>query len=701
MTHFARPLILGVLFGLAAGFGLSQLLQMPSVTGPGTPILASGARDVGMVQDTRLPTSMTSPVDPGDEGLVRTPASTELSSRVSDIVIDSALGKPTSTQPRTGDSWLEAFVLGDAGQPLLGATVTARPSVNRNHLRPPLGGSAPAQQDPRSRLRETAERIAIDRANLFSGITDSAGRVRFEGIPQATWTVNAYLEGFVIERSPVHAPVHSNSTVNFNAQPTPSLSITILAPDGTPVEEAIIEVKTSAGEFQYEREVQYRWNQNEPFRLREGIYTLRALSHERLQETESMRFSRLASEAEPMEVYAGQASAPLTLQLAPRTGIFGRILQADGAPAEESELIYVLKLVPGQTPSPDLLKGEGVKRVNTISGTFELLDIEPGTYLLGLLRSDYLRRSSGRDILTTETVSVETGVVEKDLVIPDLGPEGTLRITTLGPADRPLNVDSLRIKVTNSDGGSNTQTINTRRESTGVYILRKPDFMREDAATEATYSIHATHSRYAPCTLTFPKNSSEVLLRFIEPASLEVAITGFAGHELADRLTLSVRTLSGENNSSRNDKKKADETGSYLFKGLQPGGSLISLNLFPSNTRSRWDAGTIARMEVNLKKGTNYAQINIPTLFSLSVLASGAKEGRSVSVRPTRESTSGDDSQPRTRYKQSRFNQDGRAMFTEVLPGSYWVQSENFKTAKVEVPCGEVSLEPDKQKRDR
>ncbi len=106
-------------------------------------------------------------------------------------------------------------------------------------------------------------------------------------------------------------------------------------------------------------------------------------------------------------------------------------------------------------------------------------------------------------------------------------------------------------------------------------------------------------------------------------------------------------------------------------------------------------------MEVNLKKGTNYAQINIPTLFSLSVLAPGAKEGRSVNVRPTRESTSGDDSQPRTKYKASRFNEDGRAMFTEVLPGSYWVRSENFKTAKVEVPCGEVSLEPDKQKRDR
>jgi hypothetical protein len=628
---------------------------------------------------------------------MRARASTESNSRVSDAVIDSALGQPTSTQSQTGDFWLEALVLDEAGQPLPEVTVTARPSRSNDHVRQSLGGPAPAQQDPRSKLRETAERIAMDHANMHSGMTDSTGRVRFEGIARTTWTINAYLEGFLIERSPAYVPVHSNSKVNFNAQPTPSLSITILAPDGTPVEEAIIEVKFPNRENQSERGVQYRWSQNEPFRLTEGIYTLRALSLERLQETESMRFSRLGSEAVPLEVYAGQAPAPLTLQLVPRTGICGRILQANGASAMEDTRVRVLLLAPGQVPSPDLLKGDDAKRLSTRSGTFTLLDIEPGTYLLGLS----LRR--GRTILTTETVTLETGVLEKDLVIPDLGPEGTLQVTTLDPTGRRINVDAMRLKVTYTGGSSNSNIIQPRRESTGVYLLRKPDFMKKDAAPGTTYSISATDSRYGSCTVTFPMGTNEVALRFIEPASIEVTITGFAGHKFADRLTLTVNNLSENNISSLNRDKKVDETGSYLFKGLQPGVNRISLGLQQSSTRNRWwqSTNTIARLDVTLKEGRNYAQIHIPTFFSLSVLAPGTRKGREVTVRPTRENTSGDDSQPRTSYRRASFDESGLATIDEILPGSYRVQADGFQEAKVEVPCGEVNLEPAKAKKDR
>ena len=696
MTSSARPMIHAVLFGQAGGFGLSQLLQMPTVLETGTPILTGSTKAPEKIQNTQLSTSLSPPADPGSDGLVRARATTESSSRVSDAVIDSALVQPTSTQPQTGDFWLEAFVLDESGQPLPGATVTARPSRNYDGVHQTLGGPAPAHLDPRSRLRKTAELIAMERANLRSGMTDSAGRVRFEGIPKTTWTINAYLEGFLIKQSPAHAAVHSNSRVNFNAQPTPSLSITVLAPDGTPTEEAIIEAKTPYRENQSGREVLYRWSQNEPFRLSEGSYTLRALSQEQLPETEKMRFSRLGSEAVQLEVIAGQAPAPLTLQLVPRTGICGRILQADGAPAMEDTRVHMLLLAPGQVPSPDLLKGEDAKRINTRSGTFKILDIEPGTYLLGLS----LRRN--RTYLTTATVTLETGVLESDLVIPDLGPDGTLQITTLAPTGRRINVDALRLKVTKPGGSSNTNIIQPRRKSTGVYLLRKPDFMRNEATPDSTYAINATDSRYGSCWVNFAKGTNEVELRFIEPASLEVTITGFTGHKFADRLTLTVKTRSERNSSSLNRDKKVGETGSCLFKGLEPGVNQISLGLQPQGSQDRFwsSSSTIARLDLTLEKGANYAQIHIPTLFSLSVLAPGIREGLAVTVRPTRENSSGDDSQPRTRYKRARFNESGQATLNEILPGSYRVQADGFQEARVEVPCGEVKLEPAEPKKD-
>jgi hypothetical protein len=356
----------------------------------------------------------------------------------------------------------------------------------------------------------------------------------------------------------------------------------------------------------------------------------------------------------------------------------------------------MLLLAPGQVPSPDLLKGEDTKRINTRSGTFKILDIEPGTYLLGLS----LRRS--RTYLTTAAVTLETGVLENDLVIPDLGPEGTLQITTLDPTGRRINVDTMRLKVTYAGGSSNSNTIQPRRESTGVYLLRKPDFMKKEAAPDSTYSISATDSRYGNCTVSFAQGTNEVALRFIEPASIEVTITGFVGHKFADRLTLTVKTLPEKNNSSLNRDKKVDETGSCLFKGLQPGVNRISLGLQPLSTRDRWwsSASTIARLDVTLEKGANYAQIHIPTLFSLSVRAPGTRKGRTVTVRPTRENTSGDDSQPRTSYKRASFDESGLATIDEILPGSYRVQADGFQEARVEVPCGEVKLEPAKPKKD-
>ena len=71
-----------------------------------------------------------------------------------------------------------------------------------------------------------------------------------------------------------------------------------------------------------------------------------------------------------------------------------------------------------------------------------------------------------------------------------------------------------------------------------------------------------------------------------------------------------------------------------------------------------------------------------------------------MTVRPTRENSSGDDSQPRTRYKRARFNESGQATLNEILPGSYRVQADGFQEARVEVPCGEVKLEPAEPKKD-
>lgn len=686
-----RSLALGILFGLMAGFGLSQWLQAPISSTGGTPALA--APSPTRMRDTaaRTTTPLARPRDLAANQPTRASAATDSSPRVSKIALDRAAENLASPGTSEGGFWLNVLVLDETGQPLPGVLVSANPNPPKDRLSPFPGSQGRATQNERAELREAAERIARNRIHARSGHTDANGALRFEGLPQTTWRVNASSEGYLIEQIP-KATIHSNSSVAFSAERTVAIAITVLDPEGSMVNEAILQVDTIGSSGQKSRTDEYHWTKGEPFQLTDGAYALRALSLDGLQETQNLRFSRWGSETIPLEIFTGQDPPPLTLQLVPRAGVLGRILQADGAPAKSGASVYALRLNPGQPATPDLLKSEDRHRIRSKEGTYRYLDIDPGMYLLGLS----YRSSAG--FLVTETVTITDEIVIIDLLIPDPGPDGTLVITTLDPNGQRINVDALQLKVKTAGRSDSNSTLWTRRRSTGVYVIPKPDFAARSSKPNTEFFIVANEARYGTCMSAVSQITGEVTLLFVQPANLEVTVIGIGKQDGQEQFTLTVESLSPTDNPGSSKSQPTDAFGRHLFKGLQPGANRITLKRSSGQRRRRdysyfgRSPSSIAWIDVTLKSGANQAQINIPPFYSLSVLAPGAKKGQYINLDRNREVVTGRGSQPQSGEKWKQTDASNIATFENILPGSYVVKSNGFHNQAVEIPSAEVTL---------
>lgn len=690
MNTALRPLTLGLLAGLALGFGLGQFLQSPSPRDGLPPILTGSAQPLAPDQDIGSSPALVAPRRGTNSSAARelAGARTHSPASVSEAAVRRARESATPMAVASGSCWLEIRVRDGLGQPLPGVVLRARPQHSRGTLRRALGAGAPSRESMDSRLRKAAQSIALDQATLRTGTTDELGVCRFDGLPESAWQIEAYREGYVIDTSGRKATAHSNSQVILEAVPTFDLDITVLDETGAPVQQATISVSASE---QNRRSREYPWNAGQPFRLTEGLYSLRALSSEGLESGQMFRFARAASDEVDFDLRAGEAPEPLTFQLKARVGIYGRILSSQGTSALTTTRVRHTLLAAGQAADKSLLSSERDEGSSAREGTYEILDLEPGHYLVGLAL-DW-----NSPAVMAVAVEVDSGVVQQDLVVPESDPSATLVISTFDPMGRPVNATGFTFEVKH-EGGSSTSVIRPKRESLGVYLYPKPNALTGKPRKGAIYSLMGFHKRFGSVQIEFTRDQPKVELHFTEPASLDVLVAGIVGSTYEGRLFVNVNPEGPDSHRGLSHGERLDSGGHHIFKHLSPGPNTVRLSLMDQLPQDGWygRSDVVAVLDVVLTTGKNRAVIAVPALFSLPVSAPGAEDGAEASVWPKNDPDDEGTQTLRSTYRSSPVDAGGNTTLEDLLPGKYILQVPGFKQQIVEIPGGPVTMEPDK-----
>lgn len=694
MNISLRSLALGLIAGLAGGFGVSQLLQPSSFTGTSAPIVASnrGLPSIGHIGDGPTgPDDLDRLADPNPVREVA-PTGSASPAPVSNGALQRAMESVQVVEAHSGTGWLEVLVVDTQGQPLGEVELRLKPRLSGISQHNALGAAAPKRESLDTELRLAAERIALNRSRLRVGITGPLGLHRFEGLPDGSWSIGAYLEGYEIDTNRRNSSrARTNSRIQFDAEQTHGLIITVTDVDGAPVQKALISV-ADEGSDNYTQE--FAWTGGQPLRLTEGAYSLRALSMEGLDSREAFRFARFASDPVVLEVRMDAAAPPLNLHLKQRRGVYGRILTADGSPAPNFPRVLKMPLPTGQEPDVALLKNTQATGSSNWDGTYTLLDMDPGTYMLGL------QVEWNDPPILAATVEIGELAFEQDLLLPAPDANDTLIIRMFDPKGRLVNGDAFQLK-TRQGQSSSSSGIRPERKSLGVYHYRKPQTLLGVPVQDETCTISARHSRYGSAKVEFDKAQTEVELHFQEPATLEVFVAGYVGSGYEGRLALSV-TPEGDSSQSYfysgpNSNGQLDASGQQDFKGLSVGAYTVHLSMHSrSNATFATRVSTLATLPVTLKAGENRAQIAIPTLYSIAIYAPGAKEGTNASAYPDRgkHRTVGPDSELLHTHSVP-LDSGGRATLEDVYPGNYSILVKNFKRQVIQVPGGEVIMEPD------
>ncbi|HVS18106.1 MAG TPA: hypothetical protein VMT18_05860, partial [Planctomycetota bacterium] len=438
----------------------------------------------------------------------------------------------------------------------------------------------------------------------------------------------------------------------------------------------------------------YTWSSEAPLlRLPPGRVGLRGYSG--LMQSELLRGdidSSHASRELSVEV-ADQAGVPLELVLTPRSGIRGRVLDAFGA-GTGREMVRLLALGSDGELDQDAL-AQSRRYVRLSGDRFHLLDLEPGLYAVGL--SDW-----NQSLLAHQTVRVDGGVVEVELVVPEPDPDQHLVVRAFGPTGRALRDLEFHWQ-SSSTSGSRSGGLQGRRAADGAYWLRpKADYFAAWGAG-TSYTLRIEHSVLGTREIALAQGQREVEVTYDEPVTLVVVVAGYAASGHVGKLQVGLAPVTDErpdagaerrrySSHTRNEDPFSPE-GVARFEGLAPGRWKVELQA----KTGEWQTRTVQTVEVLATSGEQTVAMKLPALYDLVVVAPGLAEGGYLFVAsasgegPAKELFDGN--------SHAQIGADHRAVFRGLAAGDYVLRGNGVTEAvEVTVPCSEVHLdakEPD------
>ncbi len=526
----------------------------------------------------------------------------------------------------TGTGIIIGTILTEAGEPLAGVEVQATPSQVPESIR----GKAKSQEglDLPTKLRRYADRLRWQEGTRRSTVTGGDGSYRLEGLIESKHNVRAEKEGWTFRSNDQAYGTELGATLDFTAKERIVVHAQIYLPDGTMPDTARVRFKAGR------RTQTTSWRPEHP-ELRVDPGTYRAIAT-------AGASSEYASEPVSVTVVRGEQAPRVRFDLEGRPVLKGTVAFEDDHGGSRTA-VRVARLPKDRPADPALLGPDSrTARISSRRGgvpTFQFEDLKSGRYLVGVAR-DWQG-----PVVATKVVDLGEGLTEVELEVP-LPPRDAyviLRIT--GPDGSPLSDDlqistGYRSKTGSSAGGGVVIT----RPGGERWILHHRSSIGADE--EGTYTIKVTHPLYGAQEAAYEAGSAPTLdMRFDEPATLEIQISGLVGTDYEGRVQVQVRTERNQPVQLGRSDGVPDDEGRIQFEGLQPGTYELQLHM----KSVRWGGGAVAAQSVVVKRGSNQARIAMPPLYSITIegvtgqgfiqrkgehgwhrMVAGARDGRAV-----------------------------------------------------------------------
>ncbi len=559
--------------------------------------------------------------------------------------VRSALASVPAVPVPKGTGVIKGRIQREDGQPLAGAEVTLQPEAPRGSFRNWVPGRD-EEPDLETLVADAVARTRWSRESRKRAVTDVVGEFLFDGLADANHGVSARLKGWEIRPREwnLAARARPGAVIEMFAAPVVEVTVEVVLPDGTAPPQAMVQFAQGSGS------TGTSWTTENPTaRIKPGTYRVFATTGDWGQE-------QLKSDEQAVVLAADAPPPALRLVLRGRPGIRGKV-SFEGM-ALEGNLMVRCARIPGDAKAdPATLQGSTAQTTwaqsaNGFSYSFQ--DLAAGRYLLGVSLSH-----QGKAV-AWEEVAVAGEPAAKDLRVGTLDPEEFLVVRALGPDGAPL--PGLQFRTGFRSGGSSSSGGGMAlRRNDGAWLV--PHQERGGPAKEgeeATWWVEAVSPAHGTKRAEYAKGQTqEIVLRFEDPGTVDLAATGYRGSALEGTLQVSLQMVEGGSTRSRSfggPPQRLDAEGRTTVLGVQPGEYEVLVYSGDNMMRA------LARIPVSVRAGRNAISFPVPTVYSVSV--SGA-EGN-ASLRKKDDNYWNDSRRP---------DAEGRVVFDGLPEGDYTVQS--------------------------
>ena len=496
----------------------------------------------------------------------------------------------SATKVRRGDGVITGTIRTRAGRPLAGVEIRAKAKPEPwPPGRPPPEWLIDQQtdEDLLKYLRMVVRGHRRRRAEQRDARSGADGTFRLTGLADCSYYVETALDGYRIEaRRADPSPAPPGSTLAFTAAPVIVTNVVVLLPDGSRPETARLRL-----EGRRDRPVSRGWKPSRSeIVLTPGRWTLVA---------EAGLHKEFRSDPVEFEVAEGRPAPEVVLRCRARRGIRGKVVMPE-LERRTWRKIAAVRIAPGTKADPSRLqKPDRTADSFASREEYVLLDLEPGTWLVGLLM-DVTR------VVVHMTVEVGDGLSTADLVVTPPDPSEYVDLTVLGPGGEPLERVEFRsryvVETGRSSGPTRAQKIGPGRWR--VWHHSKPTRYAEGGR----YGIRASTRELGEKWIWYAREPAlRLTIRFDRPAMLTATVQGYVGSGLEGALVLRLAPA-GERVSSFPGNSKISAEGVQRLGPVQPGDYRLGVIV----GRSIHDREVEETSEISLKSGENNCTILAP-----------------------------------------------------------------------------------------
>ncbi|MCB9881549.1 MAG: hypothetical protein H6834_07150 [Planctomycetes bacterium] len=554
----------------------------------------------------------------------------------------------------SGDGRITGTIHTSDGQPVPDVTITATPRSS-----PP--GSSLGDDSLATYVQSMAHGEAWRRANRRVTTSDHAGRFTIDNIDDSTqFRVDLVHEGYRFdsrERNTRLFSVRAGRQLDIVAEPVASVTFDVRMPDGSQATSANLAFGSTNST------TNRSWRPaSADITMTPGTYSVHATGEE----------GRLASAQKAVTI--GESQPAVTLQLEPVPLIIGSV---QGDTASSSYRVHLHPLSESATQSPEVVRDRGdVTWVHEHDGfAFRFKNKPGGRYGLLVTNNDQI-------VSDLATIDFDGTFLEIVLEVRPPRREDFVSVLVLDPEGRPIRDASISPGVRSERGQSSGGGIRIPKPDGHIWVSHHALDGREG---EVTYFVRVEchlGQREAAYVRT---PASEVTVRFEQPASLEVMITGITDPALLSQLTVSVaEETDGNHHVGGGESPQGAMT---VVAGLQPGPHVVILSLRADRHRTM----ELARQPIVLASGKNVTTIAAPALHRVGITFEDHEPGSRVHLRADRD-------RGWSSSWEGTLDANRHVSFDLVPPGRYRVSSSGSGEMEFEVSG---SIEVTFQKTER